>query len=363
MGEMGSITALLERTKLSDLCKSNQKVVLLEHNLTIGDALKKLAKHKILSAPMVMEPGIEEISNGDQSPQLLGWIDISDILRAFLDHLQQAGTLPTNMLSLMTALEKEGPLFADKLLVTVRGVEDRGLVYQAEGSSTSLLTALRELFLRPSPGGEASVVHRIAVFEAHGEITNVISQMDIIRFLLSHVDLLGPAANQTLEALGLLAGKPPVQAVSPHVPTLLAYARMAAQHVSASPVVTDEGELIANLSVSDLRALTSDHFGVLALPVAEFLAVEHHTAYIGYSVHGSDHARHPFFASTNRPGGPRQGDVRVLSVHPDTLLRELLHKLVEEHIHRVYVSERGGPPRATAVITLTDVLRHVAGVF
>jgi hypothetical protein len=56
------------------------------------------------------------------------------------------------------------------------------------------------------------------------------------------------------------------------------------------------------------RALTSDHFGVLALPVAEFLAVEHHTAYIGYSVHGSDHARHPFFASTNRPGGPRQGE-------------------------------------------------------
>ena len=37
---MGSITELLERTKLSDLCKSNQKVVLLEHNLTIGDALK-----------------------------------------------------------------------------------------------------------------------------------------------------------------------------------------------------------------------------------------------------------------------------------------------------------------------------------
>lgn len=30
-------------------------------------------------------------------------------------------------------------------------------------------------------GGETKVVHRIAVFESHGEITNVISQMDVMR--------------------------------------------------------------------------------------------------------------------------------------------------------------------------------------
>lgn len=52
--------------------------------------------------------------------------------------------------------------------------------------------------------------------------------------------------------------------------------------VSGAPVVSDAGELIANLSISDLRALTSEHFGVMALPVAEFLAVEHQTAYIGW---------------------------------------------------------------------------------
>ncbi len=52
--------------------------------------------------------------------------------------------------------------------------------------------------------------------------------------------------------------------------------------VSGAPVVSDSSELIANLSISDLRALTSEHFGVLALPVAEFLAVEHQTAYIGW---------------------------------------------------------------------------------
>lgn len=37
--------------------------------------------------------------------------------------------------------------------------------------------------------------------------------------------------------------------------------------------------------------------GVLALPVAEFLAVKHGTSYLGYSQHSSKGAAHPFFAS------------------------------------------------------------------
>jgi CBS domain-containing protein len=48
-------------------------------------------------------------------------------------------------------------------------------------------------------------------------------------------------------------GKPPVLSVNPHVPALLAYAQQAAQQVSGAPVVTDSGELIANLSISDIR--------------------------------------------------------------------------------------------------------------
>jgi hypothetical protein len=38
--------------------------------------------------------------------------------------------------------------------------------------------------------------------------------------------------------------------------------------------------------------------------------------------------------------------------------------LVDEHIHRVYVVDRQGEaPRVQAVITPTDVLRLVAGVY
>lgn len=31
-----------------------------------------------------MYPDIEEVQGGDMSPQLLGWIDVADVMRAFL---------------------------------------------------------------------------------------------------------------------------------------------------------------------------------------------------------------------------------------------------------------------------------------
>lgn len=49
--------ALLERTNLQQLCKAGQKIVLLEHNQTIADALKSLSKAQILSGPMVRGKG------------------------------------------------------------------------------------------------------------------------------------------------------------------------------------------------------------------------------------------------------------------------------------------------------------------
>ncbi|GAB4822523.1 hypothetical protein N2152v2_009569 [Parachlorella kessleri] len=352
-------------TEMSDMDKATQLL----------ESTKALAKHEILSAPMVVAPDLEEIGDGNTSPSLLGWIDVADILRAFLTFLQRSGKpLPTKMLALMTVLEKEGPEFAEKLLVTVRGVEDRGLVWQTEGSSTSLMSAIREMFLRQGrapltdyeacrAGGETKVVHRIAVFESHGEITNVISQTDVMRFLLAHIDELGNLGSRSLEDLGMTTGKPPVLSVNPHVPALLAYDQMARQQVSGAPVVADSGELIANLSISDLRAITSDHFGVLALPVAEFLAVEHQTAYIGYSVKASDHSRHPFFASSKRDGGPQKGDIQLFTVRRSTTLKELLNQYVNQHVHRVYLVTDEETPRVEAVITPTDVMRLLAGVW
>lgn len=357
---------LLNNTYLSSLVQTGRRIYFLEHNMSIGDALKLLAKYSILSAPMVLMPDIEESADINTHPSLLGWLDIGDILGALLSHLSSQGEkLPTHMLSLMAALEKEGPNFANRALITVPVVEDRGLLYEMDAPKTSLMTVIRDAFVENAQdGGKRHVNHRIALFDSHGEIKSIISQMDVIRWIVNQ-NIDDPRLSQTIEDLGLLQGKRPVVSVDAHMPTLTAYAKIASAGISGAPVVTESGEVIANLSISDLRALTSEHFGVLALPVAEFLALEHHTAYIGYSVTSSSHSNHPFFASSPRKGRlPKSHDIQVFSVSKDTTLGDALFKLCKDHIHRLYVVDcESGFPRVKAVITLTDVLQLISGVW
>jgi hypothetical protein len=86
---------------------------------------------------MVMEPGIEEISNGDQSPQLLGWIDISDILRAFLDR-EQAPAPPGGVRAAVACAAAARP--------------------RTHPRGCAAATALR----RPAAGGHAANQHAVA---------------------------------------------------------------------------------------------------------------------------------------------------------------------------------------------------------
>ena len=45
-------------------------------------------------------------------------------------------------------------------------------------------------------------VHRLAIFDAAGEITRVVSMSDAVRFLSAHADGLGELADSTLRNLG-----------------------------------------------------------------------------------------------------------------------------------------------------------------
>lgn len=55
-------------------------------------------------------------------------------------------------------------------------------------ASVSVLDTIQRLFLPPRPDGRA--VHRLAMFDATGQITHIVSQMDVIRHL-AHTTGLG----------------------------------------------------------------------------------------------------------------------------------------------------------------------------
>jgi hypothetical protein len=79
--------------------------------------------------------------------------------------------------------------------------------------------------------------------------------MYLRRFLLQHQEHLGPAAGQSLQQLGLLgpARQGSLVLLEPHTPTLLAYEKLAAAGVTGAPVLSSDGQIIANLSASDIR--------------------------------------------------------------------------------------------------------------
>ena len=120
-------------------------------------------------------------------------------------------------------------------------------------------------------------------------------------------------------------------------PALDAFGALLARGLSAAGVVRSahDATLVANLSISDLRAVLPDRFGVLALPVHRFLEL---------NVAGG-------LGASRAAGSPRG----VVSVKRDATLEAAMRAIVAHRLHHVFVVDDAGVP--LAVVSTTDVLR------
>ena len=373
-----------------------QHVVSLNHNMTLSDSLEKLARHRILGAPVLIQPDplhADDIhhdvrydeSVGRERPVLLGFFDVGDALRALVkalpkDDIDDEGfpssdprstpsvpTLPKghrNVLSWMRVLDSVEHEVSHTRLISILG-DDSELLFRADAEAPghSFGRTIREGFLNKTSANGA--VHRIAIFDASGEIERIFSMSDAVRYLAVNVERLGGMADASLKDLGLCrssaaeTAKKTFIAVPPATPAIKAFARACEERVSGVGVLDDRGSLIANLSVSDVRCIQPEHFGILGLPVAEFLALLHGTSYAGFSgAAPSEFASNPFFAKMNEGGFRRTGPYLVTAT-PETRFRELLREFLTHGVHRVYVCERKSDTHVhpVDVVTLTDVLR------
>ncbi len=74
------------------------------------------------------------------------------------------------------------------------------------------------------------------------------------RFLLQHVADLGYIADESLDSLGLLADKSSVLVLDHSVPTLVAFQRMYENGMAGAAIKAEGDQMIANLSISDVRS-------------------------------------------------------------------------------------------------------------
>uniref|UniRef100_A0A7S0X0C9 CBS domain-containing protein n=1 Tax=Chlamydomonas leiostraca TaxID=1034604 RepID=A0A7S0X0C9_9CHLO len=371
---MGSETCrtLLINTKVSGL-KQPQVVAVLKDSATVDQALKVLAENKILSAPVVVAQEGDDASQSatvqpGEAADILGFVDIKNILDSFLSEIDIPELNQVKLLQRMRELEERGAAFAEKPLKELKYMgTDGDFIHASQARSTLLELVLNGLLQPRNRGGGrgGSVVHRIALFNSDGAITQIISQTDIVKFLARHKEQLGPLSTKTVEELGLVSGR--VECIDPGTPAIEAMAAMSYKGLSSLAVVDPNGKILGNFSVSDMRTLMAEHFGALALPVGEFLAHEHRTEYVAFNrVRAEEEgiagrAGHKFVVdrvARQRPRTPGEevGQELVLA-RPGQTLVSVMELLVARRIHRVYVVDEEEKP--VGIITCTDILRKL----
>jgi len=214
--------------------------------------------------------------------------------------------------------------FWDRFLITITGGDDVRFISKFEMGETTKGLITNGFFKQ----GEEHV-HRIAIFGPRGNITGMITQSDIMRWVYHHLSEFEMFNKITLQQLGM--DRCNVTCVGDQTKAIDAFKKMSKQHLTGIGVVNAEGKLIANVSASDLRGLSVSELPLLEMPVIDFLKL--HQAHL-----------------TNR-----FKPLKAISLHAHNTLTDLIKTFVESSIHRVYVIDENEKPNA--IITLTDVIK------
>lgn len=225
-----------------------------------------------------------------------------------------------------------------------------------------------------SPQHHLRVHHRVALFDIlPGEqtpdgpipewrITDIVSQSDVLRYLASQMDDLSKhdaGLSATLADHGMVQGANELATVTAATPALIALAKMQRERLSGLGIVNKpDGQLLANLSASDLRGLTPERFGALALSVGAFLLFMHpRNAREAAAVTYEDALLDSLPAPVKEGKWEEAlGGMPLICCTPATTLREIIDIFVRYGVHRVYICQGEVP---VGVVTPTDVLRAI----
>jgi len=156
----------------------------------------------------------------------------------------------------------------------------------------------------------------------------IISQSDVLRYLQSHSDkFVSKVVTSKIQELGLVnpLGSP-VLTIPITAQALQGYHKMFSHRVPSIGVVDEEDRLIATLSASDLRGITSDKLKFLRLPVMEFV----------------------FKMTGEKPFVP-------VSCKPTATLEQVILQAITARVHRVWVVNSKQTPIGT--ISFSDCLK------
>lgn len=294
-----------------DLCVDQDKVVVLKEDMTVEEGLHLLTEANILSAPICTSDG--------------RWVGLVD----HLDILFWAMKVSTAPIASKSDASSED-ITKDTVGTVMARMHEFSFAQLGDDiSNLSQLNPFRTV-KRSAPLDDLLAIfgdgaHRVVVTDEEGTPIHILTQSRVLKHLNNYPDRLGGSRNKSLKELGLIS---PVVSCKRSELAVTAFRRMMQHRVSALAVTEEDGELVGNISSTDIKLMRQFQYDALLDSVEDYLKV-------------------------SRPlGGSLVACTDVCT------LADAVRQMVERHVHRVYVVDEA--KKAIGIVTLSDVLRIVS---
>ena len=313
-----TLTELFSSTPVTAVInKKFDTPIVLQSDMSVTEAIAILSEARISSAPVV--------SSVDNSIYFM--LDFRNICEIVVRYIEASVNTP------------KAPSLMDRLFSLEKGANYDALLTDLNldlehASFTGKQDGIPCIHLEDSLLHACSIfatgVHRVLVMDGDGNFEGVISQSDVMKFIVKHMDVAKPYLGKTLSQMNL-ARKDTV-CIKWTESVFNGVSLMVKKRVSSVGLVDEDDLLVGVFSMTDIKYIFHFRdFQCLKDPLSVFVS----------------EIRQISEVQTGKTLYP------VFSVRPETTLDAVVHKLVTTHSHRVYVSEGMEP---VGVVTMTDII-------
>jgi len=278
----------------------------------LSDVFKGLIQRNLLSVPVLRQ-------KGDEDTRFYGLLDMGDLVRFIVHHFGFKKLSMQDFWQLAEQEENFQTKTVDDLLAQAP-VQKRHLLHNVKvGYSVFFATEILAC---------ERTVHRLPIIDHDKRLIGMITQSQLVRFLHKNIDILGPKTTKPLEKMeGVMRD---VCCISMNAQAFEAFKAMDTNAVPVLAVVDDQRKLVDAISLRDLRGIGGDarRFWTLFDSVLSYL----------------EHIR-------------KTQEHTPIYCKPSDTLHDVVGKIVEHHIHHVFVVDDNNVP--VGVVGITDILREV----
>jgi len=271
----------------------------------------------------LIEKGFSSVPVINKSGTYGGFLDFSDILSYIVEHF---GADRLENTEDYWKLIREEDNFKRLTVRNLMNNRPFRRPFRAVPKGYSLMSALEPL-------ARERLIHLIPILDDDRKLLTIITESQVIRMLRRNKDLLGSKAYMPVREMRCFQ-RSVVVSIRTNEDAILGFTKLALNQIRGLAVVDDNGRLVDNLSMRDIRGIASDarFFMRLSRPVISFL----------------QQVKDEF--KDSRPWD-------VVWCRPDAMISDVLTLFELQRIHRVYVVDQQHKP--ISVVSLKDIIYEI----